>query len=249
MTVKVANHTTFFNKLQDFLEYLVQFYPGSGGPEKALNFLSSFRALPETHERISSTWFSFTRPIKDAIRTGDALTVAATFESADNSIIKNMEASHILKEEDPDDIVWGHLRALTTLSEALHQPPQQQTTVMVPSQAPQQQQQQQQAPQQQQAKPPQANEVIKNIATAIPEIFKGLNDALKQDDGNNPLATIFKQLTSTGPTQADANFDAGATSVLQQTNLSPEEIVHKLKRLEVLEKWYKNRKAARQSND
>lgn len=231
MTVKVADHTTFFEKLNEFLRYLVQFHPGQGGPEKALSFLAAFRGLPETHERMSSAWFNFTRPIEDAIRKGDATTVATAFDGAENTIIRNIEAGNILLADEPDELAWEHLRALTLISEGLHQAaakPQQ------PAAKPQQ--------------PQQPNEVIKNIASAIPEIFKGLNDALKQDDGNNPLATIFKQLTSNGPAQESTSLpiDAGATEILNRTGLSAEEVVQKLKRLSVLEKYYERRKGKSQ---
>jgi hypothetical protein len=242
MTVKVADHSTFFEKLHEFLQYLAQTHPGTGGPEKALSFLTAFRALPETHERMSFAWLTFSRPIKEAIRDGDAATVATAFDTADNTIIRNIDAGNILLSEQPDELVWVHLRGLTLLSENLHQsaaqPTQQQHVIQLPPATPPAAKQQQQQP----------NEVIKNIASAIPEIFKGLNDALKQDDGNNPLATIFKQLTSNGPVQESSQLpvDAGATEILNRTGLSAEDIVQKLKRLSVLEKYYERRKGKSQ---
>lgn len=81
----------------------------------------------------------------------------------------------------------------------------------------------------------------------MPEIFKSLNDMLKQDDGDNPMAQLLKQVINPGQLNTGlmgnmaANMmdkDPGPVmgQVAGQTGLSPEEIMRKLDRLEMYER-------------
>lgn len=96
------------------------------------------------------------------------------------------------------------------------------------------------------AQPPRPADVLKGITSAIPEIFKSINDVLKSDE-NGPLSSLIKQMVN--PDQLQSGFAGNLaanmrqepdTAVMEQvsaeTGLTAAMIQEKLRRLELYEK-------------
>jgi hypothetical protein len=99
--------------------------------------------------------------------------------------------------------------------------------------------------------PPRPADMLKGITSAIPEIFKSINDVLKQDE-NGPLSSLIKQMVNPSQLQSGfaGNLAALATesdgAAMQQasaeTGLSAADITAELRRLELYEKRRKAKK-------
>ena len=93
---------------------------------------------------------------------------------------------------------------------------------------------------------PQPADVVKGITTAIPEIFKSLNEIMKDKSDANPLGQMLHQMMNPGALQPGvapnlaANMFDSSSNVMQQvsaeTGLQTEDIIAKLKKLEMYEK-------------
>jgi hypothetical protein len=92
------------------------------------------------------------------------------------------------------------------------------------------------------------SKIINTFTEAVPQLMGAFNKIMKEDDGNNPMAQMVKQLMSPNETHTGVmnNLAANALesipeSVMSQvqeqvSGLSAADIIQKLKRLESFEK-------------
>ena len=242
--------TIFVNVLKEFLANIAETFPENEGVKEGLNWLN---ILPDsTHPQMMESWAKLTSPVVTEIQERKAEVVARVFDESSNPILSKINAKHVLTNSDEQSLesFWQFLATLTALSTgptppaspaAEAPPPIRMPTPMPPPSLNMNAQAEQ--PQQ----PKQPGDVVKGITAAIPEIFKSLNELMRNRDENNPLGQILNQMlnpnalqTGVAPNLAANLFDNGPSNVMQQvsaeTGLRSEEIIQKLQRLEMYER-------------
>jgi hypothetical protein len=242
--------SAFAHVMSEFLQNLVVCFPENQGPASALSML---QLVGETaHEAMASAWWKFSRPIAAAIRERDAALTMRAFDESEFQMMRQLGAGTILADSVDAETrasVWQYMDSLTSLSElAVAGKPVAPSVFPVtsamapPAVAPK--------PAPPAAAPPVAApkpaDLLKGITSAIPEIFKSLNDVLKSDE-NGPLSSLIKQMVN--PNQLQSGFSGNLmsnmqaepdTAVMEQvsadTGLTAAMITEKLRRLELYEK-------------
>ena len=243
---------TFVVIMAEFLANLTTVFPDNTGPAAALSMLELSGGL--SNVAVATAWHNFTLPIKNQIKTRDAEVVGRAFDESKYQLLRQIKASEILApsvDEATKASVWQYIDSLTALSvlaasgtrvlrpkvdaAAVAEPPPPVTvpTPVAPAAA---------AP----VMPPKPADMLKGITSAIPEIFRTINDVLKQDE-NGPLSSLIRgminpqQLQSGFAGNLAANMNAEPdTAVMEQisaeTGLTAAMITEKLHRLELYEK-------------
>ena len=246
--------TVFVNVLKEFLGNISEAFPENEGVKEGLNWLN---ILPEqTYPQIMNAWAKLTCAALDDIKERRAPEVAQLFDESSNPILSKINAKQIFASSDPQNLesFWQFLSTLTALSTG------QQPSVPPPSPPPAVPVVQPQVVPpvpvvQPQVIPPaqpppvqrQPADVVKGITAAIPEIFKSLNEALKNKGDDNPLGQILNQMLNPNALQTGISNNLGAnifdnaspnvmSEVSAQTGLQTEEILQKLRRLEMYER-------------
>lgn len=249
---------TFVVIMAEFLSNLTTVFPDNTGPAAALGMLELSGGL--SNVAIATAWHNFTLPIKNQIKTRDAEVVGRAFDESKYQMLRQIKAGEILApsvDEATKNSVWKYIDSLTALSilaasgtpvlrpkvdAAVAEPPALPVTVPTPvtpaAVAP--------------VMPPKPADMLKGITSAIPEIFRTINDVLKQDE-NGPLSSLIRgmmnpqQLQSGFAGNLAANMNAEPdTAVMEQvsaeTGLTAAMITEKLHRLELYEKRRKSTK-------
>ena len=253
---RVLTPSQFYTVLVEFLKNLTLYFPSNEGAKNALTLLTLFNEDTGSYLTMAKNWFEVTDPIKDKIKNKDSTAVVEAFEKTDNLIIKKLDIRSFMLEPsiEPNtkENIWKYIQSLTVISNNVmtNKPILVETKTETTPSAPatttnQQQQQQQQTP------PNQPAEIIKGIAQAVPEIFKTLNELMKQED--NPMAQLMKQMLNPNSLQTGATANIAANfmdknnepvmSSVDPTSLSMDEISRKLQRLEMLEKAQASRRS------
>ena len=276
--------TTFFNILKEFTHSLTERFPDNAGARSASNALGFVEGMPHAHVQIVEKWHGFTQPIAHHIRDKDGKVVGEALDTCEISLIREIGSGNILHNEEIDaetkESVWKYLQSLTNLSRLLAD---QGVIKAAPAPAPvtasssDATQTQTQPASGTTANGTTANgtaasgtaasgktdpgQIVKGITDAFPKILQSLNDVLKTDQGDNPLAQMFKTMMNPNQLQPgmannvmanlmqqDASVMAQTPPVVQaaqQTGMSPDDIVRKLQRLENLEKARAKRRGKR----
>jgi hypothetical protein len=256
----------FAHVMTEFLQNLVTCFPENKGPGSALSMLQLVGE--SAHPAMADAWYKFSRPIVSAIRERKTDAVVQAFEHSEYQMMRQLNAGAIMADSVDDETkasVWKYLESLTSLSELAHvgkpvapasvagpKPefpltPAAATPAAAAAATPAVA-----APAAPAAQPPRPADLLKGITTAIPEIFKSLNDVLKNDE-NGPLSSLIKQMVN--PNQLQSGFAGNLaanmqsepdTAVMEQvsagTGLTAAEISAKLKRLELYEKRRQGKK-------
>lgn len=244
--------TIFVNVLKEFLANIAESFPENEGVKEGLNWLN---ILPDsTHPQMMQSWAKLTSPVVTEIQERNSEVVARIFDESSNPILSKINAKHVFANSDEQSLecVWQFLGTLTALSTNQTPPessgseeplPVMPPTITTPVPSVQTNTPTEPQPQ----APKQPADVIKGITAAIPEIFKSLNDLMKNKGDDNPLGQILNQMlnpnglqTGVAPNLAANLFDNGPSNVMQQvsaeTGLRSEEIIQKLQRLEMYER-------------
>jgi hypothetical protein len=260
--------SAFAHVMSEFLQNLVVCFPEHQGPASALSML---QLVGETaHEAMASAWWKFSRPIAAAIRERDAALTMRAFDESEFQIMRQLGAGTILADSVDAETrasVWQYMDSLTSLSElavagkpvapatpAAPVAPAAPAAPAAPSVFPVTSAMAPPAVAPKPAPPaaappvaaPKPADLLKGITSAIPEIFKSLNDVLKSDE-NGPLSSLIKQMVN--PNQLQSGFSGNLmsnmqaepdTAVMEQvsadTGLTAAMITEKLRRLELYEK-------------
>jgi hypothetical protein len=244
----------FIDVLVEFLTNVSAVFPNNSGCKAGLQWLA---ILPETtHIMIVENWHEMTSPIVEDIKKKNAEVVANAIDTSSNTVLSKINAKEIMacKDEDVIDSIWQYISTLTAICNtimknkktgAVAPPPgfgspqaAATATAVKPAVPP--------------ATKPQATDVVKGITTAIPEIFKSLNEIMKDKSDANPLGQMLHQMMNPGALQPGvapnlaANMFDSSPNVMQQvsaeTGLQTEEIIAKLQRLEMFERARAKRK-------
>jgi hypothetical protein len=243
----------FFKLLNEFLDCVIEARPDNKG---AVDAKANLSIIPESmHYMVVDNWFAWSSPVVEAVRQKDGEVVGNALDNCGVALIAQIGAREILCDPDLDaetrESFWRFLTSLTALagmikkgttgalSEAVETPVP--VPVEVPPVAP---------------SPPKGADVVQGIAKAIPEIFKGLNDILKNQSDDNPLGQIMRQMLNPDQVQTGTFNNVAANlmqrtdpsvigSVSAQTGLGTDEIMRKLERLEMLERARQKRKTSR----
>lgn len=265
--------STFYGILKEFLASLRARFPDNQGVQSAESALGLLAMMPSAYGQVAQKWFEFAQPILPSIKARDAKVVGEALDSCDVELIRQIGAGAILNDESVDaatkDSIWKYLQSLTNLSAHLNTAtpaptpaPMTTDTAAVPTPTP--------APVQAQAAATGATataaksdpgQIVKGITEAFPKILQSLNDVLKSDQGDNPLAQMMKTMMNPDQVQPgmannvmanlmqqDASVMAQTPPVLQaaqQAGMTPEDIMRKLQRLENLEKARAKRRGKR----
>jgi hypothetical protein len=248
----------FTQVMGEFLRNLINFFPDHKGAASALAMLEMTGGT--SNVAIAGAWHTFTLPIVDAIRTRDVEVVGRAFDESKYQMIRQIKASEIIAptvDETTRASVWKYMDSLTSLSQmAVDGTPvlaaKEQATTMpnpvsapattpsvVPVAAPA-------------TMPPKPADMLRGITSAIPEIFKSINDVLKQDE-NGPLSSLIRgmmmpnqlQTGFAGNIAANMNSEpdqAVMEQVSAETGLTAAMITEKLRKLELYEKRRKSTK-------
>jgi hypothetical protein len=258
-----TNPATFFNVLTEFIANIVHHFPYNEGAKTANEMISLFANTDSAHVAMVKMWYEQSAPVLDDVKTKNPEPVANALDNAPNKIIAGINTKSILcnpdVSEENKEAVWKYIQTLTALSQMIYpaidtnvekligelpQVPRQNGNV--PAQAPSLPTSVPTTGQVPSAKPKPA-EVIKSITSAMPEIFKSINDLMKQGGDDNPLGQMMSQMmnpnqmqSGLAPNLAANMMDNDPGSVMQQvsseTGLDAKDIMKKLKRLELYEK-------------
>lgn len=279
--------STFYGILKEFLASLRARFPDNQGVQTAESALGLLAMMPSAYGQVAQKWFEFAQPILPSIKARDAKVVGEALDSCDVELIRQIGAGAILNDESVDtatkDSIWKYLQTLTNLSAHLNtaapmtapaptpapmtaSPASMTTDTAQPAAAPTP------TPAQAQAQPAATGatataaksdpgQIVKGITEAFPKILQSLNDVLKSDQGDNPLAQMMKTMMNPDQVQPgmannvmanlmqqDASVMAQTPPVLQaaqQAGMTPEDIIRKLQRLENLEKARAKRRGKR----
>lgn len=258
--------SAFAHVITEFLQNLCTCFPENNGPAAALAMLQM--AGDAAHPAMASAWHKFSRPIVEAIRDRNAAVVTRAFDESEYQMMRQLRASDILApmvDEETRASVWKYLDSLTALSELAVAGAPVAVSPVAPTEAPAAPAAPAEAPMTPAdqvaaapaaaakpaavpapAQPPRPADVLKGITSAIPEIFKSINDVLKSDE-NGPLSSLIKQMVN--PDQLQSGFAGNLaanmrqepdTAVMEQvsaeTGLTAAVIQEKLRRLELYEK-------------
>jgi hypothetical protein len=253
----------FSQVMEEFLRNLTSVFPEQKGPAAALAMLEL--AGEASNVAMASAWHSFTLPIVDAIRNRDAEVVGRAFEESKYQMIRQIKAREIIApsvDEATRASVWKYMDSLTSLSQlavagapvlAAAEPPKALpiTPVPAPVAAPPVAAPPVTTPTPA-AMPPKPADMLRGITSAIPEIFKSINDVLKQDE-NGPLSSLIRGMMA--PNQLQTGFagniaanmnsepdQAVMEQVSAETGLTAAMITEKLRKLELYEKRRKSTK-------
>ena len=262
-----ANPKTFYNVLVEFTGSLNKTFPENQGANTAHTMLQMVGQMEDTHGQMVEMWYNLSLPVLEDVKNKNPEPVATAIDNCPNPIIAGINTTGILCNEhvssETKESMWKFLQTLTALAQMVYPsmqdpskpvpeiPVQEVTATPPPSPAPVVQAPVVQAPVQQarQAPPAKSNpgEVIKQITSAMPEIFKSLNDLMKQGGDDNPLGQMMQQMMNPNQLQSGlapniaANMmqqDAGPAmnQVSAETGYSADDIMKKLQRLEMYEK-------------
>lgn len=262
-----ATPTTFYNVLVEFTGSLNNAFPENEGAKTAHNMLQMVGAMDSTHGQMVEMWYELSQPVLEDVKNKNPEPVAQALDNCPNPVIANIKCSGILCNDevsaDNKESMWKFLQTLTALSQMIYptmQDPNAQAPTLpaTPTPTPSpvgsppllKQPTAPTAPVVQQAAPaakPNAGEVIKSITTAMPEIFKSLNDLMKQGGDDNPLGQMLQQMMNPNQLQPGMAPNLAANMMQQdpgpamqqvgaQTGYSADEIMKKLARLEMYEK-------------
>lgn len=249
-----ATPATFIQVLSEFVETLTRHFPDNTGAAKAKGMLDMFRDVPSTHDTIVKSWYRISAPILEDIKNRNAEPVARALNGCDNPLIADIRADTIICNDavsaENKEAAWKYCETLTALSQILcrqesmlgqpiAQAPAQPSAAPVAAPAP--------AAAAPAAAKPKPGDVIKQITTAMPEIFKSLNEMMKDGGDDNPMGQMLRQMMNPNQLQtgmagnvAQNMMDGDTSSVMQQasleTGLTTDEILFKLKRLDNFEK-------------
>lgn len=266
--------SAFAHVMSEFLQNLVVCFPENQGPASALSMLQLVGET--AHEAMASAWWKFSRPIAAAIRERDAALTMRAFDESEFQMMRQLGAGTILADSVDAETrasVWQYMDSLTSLSElavagkpvapaapaapatpAAPAAPAAPVAPVAPSVFPVTSAMAPPAVAPKPAPPaaappvaaPKPADLLKGITSAIPEIFKSLNDVLKSDE-NGPLSSLIKQMVN--PNQLQSGFSGNLmsnmqaepdTAVMEQvsadTGLTAAMITEKLRRLELYEK-------------
>lgn len=276
--------STFYGILKEFLASLRARFPDNQGVKSAESALGLLAMMPSAYGQVAQKWFEFAQPILPSIKARDAKVVGQALDSCEVELIRQIGAGAILNDESVDaatkDSIWKYLQSLTNLSAHLNTAAPAPTTAPMttdtaqpaaaptPTPAPVQTQAQPQAQDAATGATAQAaaaksdpGQIVKGITEAFPKILQSLNDVLKSDQGDNPLAQMMKTMMNPDQVQPgmannvmanlmqqDASVMAQTPPVLQaaqQAGMTPEDIMRKLQRLENLEKARAKRRGKR----
>jgi hypothetical protein len=272
-TTDTSAADAFSQVMEEFLRNLTSVFPEQKGPAAALAMLEL--AGEASNVAMASAWHSFTLPIVDAIRNRDAEVVGRAFEESKYQMIRQIKASEIIApsvDKATRASVWKYMDSLTSLSQlavagtpvlAAAEPPKALpvTPVPAPVAAPPVAAPPVAAPPvaappvttpTPAAMPPKPADMLRGITSAIPEIFKSINDVLKQDE-NGPLSSLIRGMMQ--PNQLQTGFagniaanmnsepdQAVMEQVSAETGLTAAMINEKLRKLELYEKRRKSTK-------
>lgn len=254
---------TFFNVLQEFIANLVHHFPENEGAKSANSMIPLFSTVDSAHVAMVKMWYDQSSPILEEIKNKNPEPVAHALDNAPNPIIAGINTKSILCNSNVSDenkeSVWKYIQTLTALSQMIYPKLNDKTEkltgelpvisetvpapVTTPAPVPTPTPAVNTAPP---AKPKPA-EVIKSITSAMPEIFKSINDLMKQGGDDNPLGQMMSQMmnpnqmqSGLAPNLAANMMDNDPGPVMQQvsseTGLDAQDILKKLKRLELYEK-------------
>lgn len=247
-----ATPTTFYNVLVEFTASLNTAFPENQGANNAHNMLQMIGAMDSTHGQMVQMWYELSKPVLEDVKNKNPGPVAAALDNCPNPVIAGINTASILCNEDVSqenkESMWKFLQTLTALSQMIYptlgkpeaaeaaQPPRPPTPQPIPR-----------ATQQAAPAKPNPGEVIKSITSAMPEIFKTLNDLMKQGGDDNPLGQMMQQMMNPNQLQPGMAPNLAANMMQQdpgpvmqqvgaETGYSADEIMKKLARLEVYEK-------------
>lgn len=261
-----ANPQTFYNVLVEFTGSLNRTFPDNNGAASAHQMLQMIGSMESTHGQMVEMWYDLSLPVLEDVKNKNPGPVAGAIDSCPNPFIAGINTTNILCNDEVSaetkESMWKFLQTLTALAQMVYptikdptkqatEIPRQENMVAVPpATAPpgfaQPAQAVQQAPRTPAAKP-NPGEVIKSITGAMPEIFKSLNDLMKQGGDDNPLGQMLQQMMNPNQLQSGlapniaANMmqqDSGPAmnQVTAETGYSADDIMKKLERLEMYEK-------------
>lgn len=280
MTTESAAHDAAFNSmLTEFLTHLAARFPDNSGISQA-KLLGTMMNDSASAKMKREMWGSFSEPVLDAIMQEDVSPLSAALKSAGNPLISSMGIDQILNDASVDDAtkasMWQYVQLLSVIAH-------QDTGVKVPRKAPKTEGAMAGpsllatpvvaaapatpaapvvapaaaapvvAPA---AAAPDVAKVVEGFAAAMPKLMESFNTMMKDNDGDNPMAQMFKQFMNPNQTQPGvmnnlaANYMEGDTTPMmaqvqeQLAGLSIQDIAAKLKRLERIE----SKHAAKKSN-
>lgn len=264
-----ANAQTFYNVLVEFTGSLNKTFPENAGASTAHSMLQMVGQMEDTHGQMVEMWYQLSQPVLEDVKNKNPGPVAGALDNCPNPIIANIKTTDILCNDDVSteskENVWKFLQTLTALSQMVYPsirdpskpvpeiPKQENLTAATPPPSPAPQPvvvQPPPQPVQQQAAPaakPNPGEVIKSITSAMPEIFKSLNDLMKQGGDDNPLGQMLQQMMNPNQLQSGLAPNIAANMMQQdqgpamnqvtaETGYSADDIMKKLQRLEMYEK-------------
>ena len=255
---KMASDTSaadaFVQVMGEFLRNLSSVFPDHKGAASALAMLELTGGT--SNVAIAGAWNTFTLPIVDAIHKRDVEVVGRAFDESKYQMIRQIKASDIIApsvDETTRASVWKYMDSLTSLSQmavdgtpvlaakeqatTLSTTPVVSAPVTTPPAAPVA------TPS---TMPPKPADMLRGITSAIPEIFRSINDVLKQDQ-DGPLSSLIRQMMA--PNQLHTGFagniaanmnaepdQAVMEQVSAETGLTAAVITEKLRKLELYEK-------------
>lgn len=267
-----ATSTTFYNVLVEFTGNITATFPENQGARMAHNMLQMAGAIPEAHSEMVTMWYDLSLPVVEDVKNKNPEPVAAALDSCPNKFIANINSTSILCNDavstETKDAMWKFLQTLTALSQMVQPnladpskpvPEIPESAVrpistppglgvpsihaVPPTPAP--------SPTPQQKTKPQ--DVVKSITSAMPEIFRSLNDLMKNPGDDNPLGSMLCQMMNPDALQTGLAPNVGAnlmqkdpgpamSQVSANTGMAEDEIMKKLARLELYEKARAKRK-------
>lgn len=264
-----ATPNTFFNVLVEFTGNLSTSFPENDGAVKAHNMLSMLRDMPSTHDQMVEMWFTLSQPVLEDVKNQNPGPVADALDNCPNPVIAAINTKGILcneaVSEETKKSFWKFLQTLTALSQMIYPsikdpsiptpalpvqatpPP---TPANSPAVAPAVAPSAPSAPPTAPAPPAQKTnpgEIIKSITSAMPEIFKSLNQLMKEGGDDNPLGQMMQQMMNPNQLQSGLAPNLAANMMQQdpgpamnqvsaETGFSADEIMKKLAKLEMYEK-------------
>jgi hypothetical protein len=276
-----ATPTTFYNVLVEFTGNITTAFPANQGAKMAHNMLQMVGSMPQAHPEMVKMWYELSQPVIEDVKNKNPEPVAKALDNCPNTFIANINSTSILCNDEVSkenkESMWKFLQTLTALSQMVYPtledpskpapelpasavrpvstppaaavPPIASVDTVVPPTPPPTPVPQQQA---QQAKTKPAD-VVKSITTAMPEIFKSLNELMKNPGDDNPLGSMLRQMMDPNALQTGMAPNVGANlmqrdpgpamaQVAGETGMGADEIMKKLARLELYEKARAKRK-------
>ena len=269
-----ANPTTFYNVLVEFTGNITAAFAENQGAQLAHTMLQMAGGIPSSHPEMVTMWYDLSLPVIEDVKNKNPAPVAAALDACPNKLISNINSTSILCSDEVStetkDAMWKFLQTLTALSQMI------QPTLADPSKpAPEIPESAVRAPQSIPAVPsvnltpptpspspvpqaaPQAKtkpqDVVKSITSAMPEIFKSLNEMMKNPGEDNPLGAMLCQMMNPDALQTGLAPNVGAnlmqrdpgpamSHVAANTGMAEDEIMKKLAKLELYEKARAKRK-------